>query len=237
MTTARERYEVKTKVVTFRVSSEVYKELEEIKAKGGLSYADLIKLGAGFARDEIKAKLAQISGLENKLAELSSAVEREQQRLNESLDEERRHRVEELDLEIEAFKLFDRRWTIEQVGFKLGLRHETAYRYFLEWGEMRKDKRALERELLRACLKRHIYRLQEQRTWAHVLPSTPKEQLEKLERQIDDCQRLLATPSRITKPDREFLLAEYSATVLSVTAKKTTGNTSRKAPQGGTKRP
>lgn len=106
-------------MVAFRVSLEVYKELEKIKAMGGLSYADLIKLGAGFAQDEIKANLAQISGLENRLAELSSAIEREQQRLNESLDEETRRRLEELDLEIKAFKLFDRRWSIEQVSFKL----------------------------------------------------------------------------------------------------------------------
>jgi len=234
MTTARERYEQKTKVVTFRVSWEVYKELEEIKARGGLSYADLIKLGAGFAQEERKAKLAQISGLENRLVELSSAIEREQQRLNESLHEERRRRLEELNLEIEAFKLFDRRWSIEQVSFKLGLPQESTYRYFQEWGEMRKDKRTLERELLRACLKAHIDRLKEQQRWVCLLPSIRKEQVEELERQIDDCHRLLATPSRIAKPDREFLLAEYSARVLSVTVKKTTGNTSCKAPQGGT---
>ncbi len=188
MTTARERYEAKTRVVTFRVSLEVYKELEEIRAKGGLSYTDLIKLGAGIAQQETKAKLAAISGLEERLAELSSSVEREHQKLNESLAEERRRRLEELNLKIEAFKLFDRGWSIEQVSFKLDLPQEKTYRYFLEWGEMRKDRRALERELLRACLKKHIDRLQEQRTWAHILPSTPKEQLEKLERQIDDCR-------------------------------------------------
>jgi len=64
MTTARERYEKKTKVVTFRVHQEVYDQIEEIKAKTMLSNADLMKLGAGIAQGEIKAKLADISGLE-----------------------------------------------------------------------------------------------------------------------------------------------------------------------------
>jgi len=44
MTTARERYEDKTKVVTFRVPREVHKELEAVKARTGLSNADLIRL-------------------------------------------------------------------------------------------------------------------------------------------------------------------------------------------------
>jgi hypothetical protein len=45
MTTARERYEKKTKVVTFRVSQEMAREIAEMKTNTGLSNADLIKLG------------------------------------------------------------------------------------------------------------------------------------------------------------------------------------------------
>ena len=64
MTTDKKRYEQKTKVVTFRVSNEIYDQIEDAKAKTGLSNADLIKLGAGIAQEEIKAKLAELSGLE-----------------------------------------------------------------------------------------------------------------------------------------------------------------------------
>lgn len=214
MTTARERYEQKTKVVTFRVSLEVFKELEEIKAKGGLSYADLIKLGAGFALDEIKAKLAQISGLENKLAELSSAIERGQQRLDESVGEDRHRQLEELDTEMKAFRLFDRRWRVETVSYKLGISQATARHYFDEWAEERKEKKAAERELLRRCLKKHIDRLEERRQWAAILPSSSKEHLRELEQEIDFCRHFLfPAPSKISKEWKEFLIAEYSSQV------------------------
>lgn len=234
---ARERYEAKTKVVTFRVSRELFDQLEEVKSKTGLSNSDLIKLGAGIAEAEIKAKLADVSGLEGTLAELRASIVQHQQRLTESVAKERRRQLEGLDTEIKAFRLFDRGWRVEEVSFKLGIPQATVFHHFQEWAQERKDKRALERELLRACLKRHIAELKDDLSWARLWSSTPKEQLEELKRRIDDCQRLLATPSRIAKPDREFLLAEYSARVLSVTAKKTTGNTSCKAPEGGINRP
>ena len=63
MTTARERYEKKTKVVTFRVSQEMAREIADMKTNTGLSNADLIKLGADIGREEIKTKLAQITSL------------------------------------------------------------------------------------------------------------------------------------------------------------------------------
>ncbi|GEM_PF-3319601 len=214
MTTARERYEKKTKVITFRVNLEVYAELEEIRAKGGLSYSDLIKAGAGIARQEIAAKLAQISGLQDRLAELSAAVERKQQELDQFVNEERARRLKQLDTEMAAFKLFDRRWSTEQVSLKLSIAQEEVLCYLQEWAQERKEKRVLERELLRACLKKHIEILQQRMSFAHLLPSTSQETLQELERLIKNCQRLLSAPSRISKADREFLLAEYSARIL-----------------------
>ena len=56
MTTARERYEAKTSVVTFRVPKELYDELEKVKKETGLSFTDLIKLG----------NLFQVSGVAKK---------------------------------------------------------------------------------------------------------------------------------------------------------------------------
>jgi len=121
MTTARQQYEQKIKVVTFRVHQEVYEQLEEVKARTGLSNSDLMKLGTGIAREEMKAKLANISGLEDKLAELESSVTREEQSLRESLSEERKHRLGELGKEMKVFKLFDRGWRVETVSYKLGI--------------------------------------------------------------------------------------------------------------------
>ena len=213
MTTARERYEQKTRVVSFRVSSEVFDQLEQVKAGTGLSNTDLIKLGAGIAQGEIKNKLAKASGLECRLAELRSSVPQEQQRLNEFLDAQRRRRLEQLDVQMRAFKLFDRRRSVEEVSFGLGIPQTEAFHHFQEWAKERKDKRAAERELLRACLKKHIERLKERMSWARLLPSTPKERLEELEEEIDYCQYVLGTPSKINKEWREFLIAEYSSKV------------------------
>ena len=74
MKTAREPHEKKTKVVSSRVANEIYDQIEDTKAKTGLSNADLIMLGAGIAQEEIKAKLAELSGLDRKLAQLKVAI-------------------------------------------------------------------------------------------------------------------------------------------------------------------
>ena len=212
MTTARERYEKKTRVVTFRVHQEEYEQVEEVKARTGLSNADLIKLGAGIAQDEIKAKLANISGLKDRLAELMASVRQEEQRLRESLDKERGRRLKELDTEMKAFRLFDRGWRVETVSYELGIPQATAHYYFEEWSKERKDKQAAERELLKRCLKKHIDRLEKQRLWASLIPGrASKEDLGTLQKQIDDCWRLLSVPEQMSKEDREFLIAEYSS--------------------------
>jgi len=175
----------------------------------------------------VKAKLGETSGFEAKLAELRASVKEEEAELQAYLAKEKRRRLAELDTEMSAFQLFDRGWSTEEVSFKLGLPETTVFSHLQQWGQVRKDRRIVKRELLRACLKKHIAELKNQQSWTHILPSTPEERLEELEGRITDCQRLLATPSRITKGDRAFLLGEYSAAVLSV-GKKTTGNSSCK---------
>ncbi|MFC1933449.1 hypothetical protein ACFLXU_07540 [Chloroflexota bacterium] len=61
MKTARERYEQKTKVVTFRVANEIHDQIEDTKAKTGLSNADLIKLGAGISQEAIFSPFPRLS--------------------------------------------------------------------------------------------------------------------------------------------------------------------------------
>lgn len=209
-----------SKVVTFRVPEEVYEQLEQVKEVTGLSFTDLVKLGAQIADEQVKDKLAEINGLEARLTELQTYVEEEQERLEESLDEERERKFQELDTQIDALKLFDRGWGMEEVGFKLGLPEATLLQYIHEWGQQRKDRPVVKSELLKVCLKRHIDKLKNSLSWVRILPSTPGGREEELERQITDCQRLLASPSKITKQAREFLLAEYSSAVLSVVKKR-----------------
>lgn len=210
MTTARERYEAKTRVVTFRVHQEVFDQLEEVKARAGLSNADLIKLGAGIAREEIRAKLAEESGLQDRLAELKVAVEKAQQRVSEFIEEERSRRLGELDAEMQAFKLFDQGWRTEQVSFKLAIPQRKAEHFFDEWAKQRGEKQAAETELIRRCLRMHVKGLQEQRMWIAFSPRpSDRQAMVELGKQIGDCQRLLANPCMISKEDKEFLIAEY----------------------------
>lgn len=209
MKTARKGYEQKTKVVSFRVSNEEYDQIEDTKAATRLSNGDLMKLGAGIAHEEIKAKLAEASGLENRLAQLKAAVRQTEQQLGEALTEEKNRRLAKLNTEMEAFKLFDQGWTLEEVGFRMGMPHETVYRYFQEWGDARNNKQAIEQELLRECLMKHLDVLKQHRSWYQLPPGYP-EQLEETQEQIDHCQYLLQVPSEINDDWKAFLLAEYS---------------------------
>jgi vacuolar-type H+-ATPase subunit I/STV1 len=214
MTTARERYEQKTKVVTFRVPNETYDQIEDAKAKTGLSNADLIKLGAAIAQEEIKAKLAQASGLESRLAQLKAAVQQTEQELDKVVAEEKKRRLGELDIEMEVFKLFDCGWSLEEVSFKMAIPQPKAFDYFQAWAQERKDREAAERELLRACLKVHLERLKDRRLCYAFRPLGPdsyKDELRELEKQIDCCRHLLNNPTDIDDESKQFLLAEYSA--------------------------
>ena len=212
MTTDRKRYEQKTKVVTFRVSNEIYDQIEDAKAKTGLSNADLVKLGAGIAQEEIKAKLAEASGLEKRLSQLKAAIRQTEQQLNKALTKERNRRLTKLNTEMEAFKLFDQGWALEAVSFKMGIPHETAYRYFQEWGDVRNNKQAIEQELLRECLTKHLDVLKQHRHWGELPPGYP-EYLEEVQEEIDCYEYLLQSPSEIDDVRKAFLLTEYSSQI------------------------
>jgi len=209
MTTARERYEAKTKVVTFRVDRELFHRLEEVRAKTGLSYGDLVKLGAGIADEEIRRRLTEVNGLESRLAELNKAIQQTQQDLESYVAEEKKRRLAELGTEMEAFKLFDLGWGLDEVSLKLGINHDTAYHYFQNWGEVRNEKQAMEREFLNECLRKHLDVLKQRRHWCRVLPGYSK-QLEGVQEEIDYCQHLLEAPSEIDDDWKAFLRAEYS---------------------------
>ena len=212
MTTARERYEQKTKVVTFRVSLKDYDYLEEIKTKGGLSNSDLIKLGAGIAQQEIMAKLAEVSGFKNRLAELNSDVEQKEVEISQFLDEERARRLEELDTEMNAFRLFEQGWTPEEVAEKLALSKKNAFGYLENWAKEKGDREAIEKVLVTKCLKEHIRKVQRQIVWCQMLPLEQKH-LPELDKQMDGLQQLLRDPSKISKDDKQWLITEYSSQV------------------------
>jgi len=210
MKTAREHPEKKTKVVSSRVTNQIYDQIEDIKAKTGLSNADLIKLGAGIAQEEIKAKLSKASGLDRRLAQLKVAIRQTQQKLDRVIAQERKRRLAELDTEIEVFKLFDQGWTLVAVSFKMGIPCEIAYRYFQEWGDVRNNKQAVEKELLKECLTRHLDVLKKRRYWGQLSPGYP-EYLEEVQKEINCYEHLMQAPSEIDDVRKAFLLTEYSS--------------------------
>ncbi len=69
------------------------------RQKARYPFADLIKLGAGIADSEIKAKLAETSNLKTKLTELRVAVQTEKKRLAEITQKERQEQFASLELE------------------------------------------------------------------------------------------------------------------------------------------
>lgn len=206
MTTARQRYEAKTKVVSFRMLLEELGHIEKTKAKSGLSNADLMKLGAGIAEEEIKKKLAQMSGLEAKLAKFRQAIQNEEQTLNQ----ERERRRKELDKEIKAYRLFSAGWGVSETALKLGITEERARGLFEEWAEVVEDKEAARQELLRGYLKKHLEKLKGRRLWMLMLPSYTEKDRAELEEQIEYCGYLLSHPAKVSKESEQFLITEYS---------------------------
>ena len=214
MTTARERYEKKTKVITFRVSQEMAQQITEVKADTGLSNADLVKLGAGIAREEIKAKLAEVTGLEARLAEVEASLLQEEQTLSEFLTAEKERRMKELDTDMEALHLFDQCWKVDEVAVKLGISQKTACRYFDKWADIRQDREAIQRELVRRCLMKHIEALKNKLSWAVILSDYSDKDRAEIEEKIEYCQRLLSNLGQVSQADREYLIGEYSSKVL-----------------------
>ncbi|MCL0056453.1 hypothetical protein M1N81_02685 [Dehalococcoidia bacterium] len=109
--------------------------------------------------------------------------------------------MEALDVEIAAYKLFDRGWRIETVSHELKIPETRIRRYFKE---------AVERDLLKRCLKKHIDRLVEERLWGGVFGRLSKEELEADQKHIHECWRLLAAPEQMRQEDKEFLITKYS---------------------------
>ena len=205
MTTARERYEAKTTVVTFRVHQELYDELKKLKAETGLSFADLIKLGAGLAQEEIEAKITETSALQEKLEQLKIVVQAEKQRLADVIARERQEQHEKLAREIQTFRLLDLGWSIEEASFKLGMTQAEISRHFKVWSEMRGEKDKVQVELLKKCLRRHITVLQEQILWRATGSALQESKI-----QLEHSRHMFNDPSRLTEEERDFLLTEYS---------------------------
>ena len=205
MNTARKRYEAKTKVVTFRVNHELYDELKKLKAKSGLSFADLVKLGAGIAREEIEDKIEEIRNLEGKLEQLREAEQSEKQMVADMMVKEKQAQHEKLEREIEIFRLFDLGWSIEEVDFKLNMGRREVSKYFDEWGELRGEKEKLQEELLKKCLHNYILSLQENIQYRLVGRAT-----EEAKRQLEYYRCMLANPSKLTEEEKTLLIADYS---------------------------
>jgi len=203
--TARERYEAKTKVVTFRVSQELYAELKRVQSESGLSFADLVKLGAGITREEIEDKIEEINNLQGRLKQLKEEEQAGQQTVAEMIEKEKQSQHQRLERELEIFKLFDLGWSIEDVDFKLRLGRREISKYFDQWAEMRGEREKLQAELLKKCLHNYILSLQENIQYRLVGRAT-----EEAKRQLEYYRRMLANPSALTEEEKTLLIADYS---------------------------
>jgi len=205
MTTARERYEAKTKVVTFRVHQGLYEDLKRIKTETGLSFADLIKLGAGIARDEMETKIAEISDLQGKLEQLREAVQTEKKRVADIAAKERQEQLVKLEHELQAFRLFDLGWSIEEVRLKLRMSRAEVWQRFTDWAGMRGEREKLQTELLKKCLQNYIARLRE-----HIYYHATGRDLEAAKQRLEHSQRMLTDPSKLTEEEKALLISDYS---------------------------
>ena len=205
MTTARERYEAKTRVVTFRVHQELYDELRKVKTETGLSFADLVKLGTGIARDEIAAKITETSNLQRKLEELRAVVQAEKQLVADTAAKERQEQLGRLKHEIQVFRFFDLGWSIEEARFKLGMTQAEISQHFKVWSEMRGEREKVQVELLKKYLRRHITVLQEQILWRATGSALQESKI-----QLEHSRHMFNDPSRLTEEEKDFLLTEYS---------------------------
>jgi Arc/MetJ-type ribon-helix-helix transcriptional regulator len=209
---AQQRYSQKTKTVSFRVPNELYDELEAIKAKANVSYADFVKLGAGVCKREMQAKLKRIGGLENRIATLEDREQQLKLELEQFLSEKRKRRLKELDIELGSYKLFDRGWKPEEVSEKLGIERRTATHYFEEWQRERLDRAARENLQLERCLQEHINRLRRDIAWYQVWPESFRgTKPEQLQSELNYATQFVGKLSRMPKAYRSLLLNRYSA--------------------------
>ena len=134
--------------------------------------------------------------------------------LSDFITVEKERRMKELDTDMEALRLFDQAWKVEEVSIKLGISQKTACRYFDKWADIRQDREAIQRELVRRCLMKHIEALKNKLSWAQLLSGYSDKDREEIEEKIEYCQRLLSNLDQVGQADREYLIGEYSSQVL-----------------------
>ena len=205
MSTARERYEAKTRVVTFRVSQEIYEELEKIREGANLSFADLIKLGAGIAQEEIDRKLSEASELQEQLTELRKMVQQEQKKLDSFIETTKKEQLAKLEQQYQIYTLFDADYSTDEVRFKLKIGKDEVYQRFKEWGKLRGEREKLQTELLKKCLHNYIISIQE-----NIQYRLTGRASEEAQQRLNYYQSMLTHPSKLTEDEKVFLIDNYS---------------------------
>jgi hypothetical protein len=96
-----------SKVKSFRVDDALNKEIEKAKNASGLSYADLIKLGAGISRSYIESKIDEQRHLQDKIDELAYRIREKEEELEklsqpfeEQIEKEKARRKKQLKDEL-----------------------------------------------------------------------------------------------------------------------------------------
>ena len=117
------------------MSNELYKELEIIREDAELSFADLIKLGAGIAQEEINEKLEEVNYLQDKIYELKQTIKQEQEKLNSFIETAREKVLAKLEKQYNVYTLFDADYTTDEVQFELKLGKNEVFQYFKAHGK------------------------------------------------------------------------------------------------------
>lgn len=204
MATVRKKKGANTRVIAFRVTKDLFDELKKLKAESGLSFTDLIKLGAGIDTDKIDAKISRATGLDEKIENRERELQAIEQKLEDLTTRGMQEVTEKLEKAYQVFLRFKLGWRKEEVKLLFGVSDAEVSQYFNQWCTMTGQSEKIQEERLKKCLKRHIVFLQEQILWRAC-----GQELEGAKRQLAYYRRLLINPSQMTEEEKELLFAKY----------------------------
>ena len=90
------------KVVSFRINETLFEQIDKAKRSTGASYADLIKRGSNICITEVQTKLDEINRLSAKASHLRELIDKRDDELKKSFEQEKAERQAQIDREFES---------------------------------------------------------------------------------------------------------------------------------------
>ncbi|MFP3976022.1 MAG: hypothetical protein ACOC6S_03730 [Chloroflexota bacterium] len=198
-----------TTVVSFRIGKTDCQKLKRVKHDTGLSFADLVLMGAGIADQERRSKIAEHDGLEQRLSKAKIAAERAEREAEQAGAAERERRLATVDTELRAFELFSVGWSADQVAFELGLDPGDVYEFLKRWGEKRGQQEKVDVAMIRACA-RQMYREWEQsELYCGTSSFATADDMRKCHDNKEIALHFMTYPDEVPADWREFLITDY----------------------------